>query len=110
MARTGRLPFIWSVVQFFLVRARDARHREFEGYHKLVRELLQPEQGASGPYLDRQAAVVYELRHYKRYFSISQRMLKHLRSTWSDNQDSIKYARLIEEIDLTLEFLKKRLG
>ncbi|MGH7773726.1 MAG: hypothetical protein ACREQA_15985, partial [Candidatus Binatia bacterium] len=38
--------FIWSVWQFFDVRRREFRNREFETYHRLIKELVQPEKDA----------------------------------------------------------------
>jgi hypothetical protein len=35
--------FAWSAYQFLDVRARDSREREFQAYHKLIKELVQPE-------------------------------------------------------------------
>ena len=42
------IAFAWSVFQFFSVRAREARVREFESFHRLIKELVEPPaEGAS---------------------------------------------------------------
>jgi len=96
--------FIWSVWQFFDVRRREFRNQEFETYHRLIKELVQPEKDA-GIYLDRQVAIVFELRHFKRYREVSARILQGLKGSWASNQT---YKRLIEEIDLAIAHLEGR--
>ncbi|MGB9429605.1 MAG: hypothetical protein WCC11_06970 [Gammaproteobacteria bacterium] len=94
--------FIWSVWQFFDVRRREFRNREFEIYHRLIRELVQPEKDPR-MFLDRQVAIVFELRHFKRYRQVSARILQGLKASWSSDQNS---KRLIEEINLAIADLE----
>ena len=100
------IAFIWSVWQFFDVRRRDFRNKEFEIYHRLIKELVQPDKDA-GMLLDRQVVIVFELRHFERYREVSARILKGLKEHWG--ADSTKNRRLIEEIDLTMSYLEGRL-
>lgn len=46
-------------------------------------------------------AVVFELRHFRRYYDVTFRILSGLREKWCADPE-FKWARLIEEIDLTL--------
>lgn len=101
------IAFGWAVWQFFDVRRRDFRNREFEVYHRLIKELVQPEKEA-GIFLDRQIAIVFELRHFDRYHELSTRLLAGLREQWGQGSDVAKYRRLLEEIDLTLMHLERR--
>jgi hypothetical protein len=98
--------FIWSAWQFLDQRRRESNERQFQTFHNLIKQLVEPDTPDQPMSLDRQAAVVFELRHFPRYFELSERMLKHLRKAW----DEPRYARLIEEIDLTLERMHKRGG
>jgi hypothetical protein len=79
-------------------------------YHKLVKELVEPTDG--GLYVDRQAAIMYELRNFKRYYPYSLRMLRGLKQKWAAVPN--QFPRLIEELNITIEFLenksKRRLG
>jgi hypothetical protein len=50
--------FIWSVYQFFSVRARDSRTRDFETFHRLIKELVEPPAPGAPLYQDRQCAVL----------------------------------------------------
>ena len=94
------ITFIWPVLQFILTRRHDLQFREFGTYHRLVKELV------GGDKIDHQAAVVFELRHFPRYFECTQRILLGLRETWGGNE---KWSRLIQEIDLTLAYIKKKI-
>lgn len=102
------LAFIWPVIQFVVTRRRDLQFREFETYHRLIKELVSPDPQDKVLWIDRQTAIVFELRHFPRYFPLSARTLHGLRSKWTADP-AFKYPRLIEEIDLTLEFLAKKL-
>ncbi len=65
--------FIWTVYQYIDTKKREQNLKEFENYHKLIKELVQPDNGAL--YVDRQTAIIYELIHFKRYYSFSYRTL-----------------------------------
>jgi hypothetical protein len=55
-----------------------------------------------GDRIDHQAATIFELRHFPRYYEFTARMLPRLREDWLPQA---KAKRLIEEIDLTLAFI-----
>lgn len=96
---------LWVLAQFVANRAADAAQKRFENYHRLIKDLVAPDPAGSGPYLDRQVAVVYELRHFKRYRKVTVRILRGLRATWAKTYPPDN--RLLKEIDLTLEYLSK---
>lgn len=58
-------------------------------------------------YVDRQAAIIYELRNFKRYYPVSYRTLKGLQKNWTENG---VYPRLLEEISLSISFLENKVG
>ena len=93
---------VWAIIQFVVIYARDARNREFETFHRLVKELVEPGEKSGVTYIDRQCAVVFELRHFKRYHEFTERMLKGLTliPEWTENP------RLNDEIELTLPTLR----
>lgn len=62
-----------------------------------------PTEGAS-LYVDRQAAIIFELRNFKRYYPCPLRMLLGLRKKWAEVPNQLP--RLLEEIELTIAFLK----
>lgn len=98
------IAFIWSAIQFILVRGREQRSQEFEAYHRLIRELVQPDPASQVAWIDRQVAVVFELRHFKRYYPVTVRILSNLRSKFSADPE-FQWPYLINEIDLTLEHI-----
>jgi hypothetical protein len=99
--------FAWSIAQFVLLRRRESRERQFEIYHRLVKDLVSPDSDAGTMRMDRQAAVVFELRHFPRYFEFTERMLKGLKEEWTKDPQC-HWQRLLEEIDLTLADIRKR--
>jgi hypothetical protein len=101
------LAFAWSVVQFVLVRKRDEQHREFEIYHRLVKELVAPDPDYKATWINRQATVVFELRRFKRYHELTLRTLLGLREKWTKDAD-FTCPRLMEELDLTVDYLLRK--
>ena len=96
--------FLFSVFQFLSVRKRESREREFDKYHRLIEHLVSP--GEKGQvFLDRQIAVVFELRHFPRYYECTERILQGLKRSWRAEDAN---QRLITEIDLTLSFIGRK--
>jgi hypothetical protein len=100
-AMAAIVTFSWSVWQYFDIRRRDYFEREFKEYHRLIQELVQPSPG-SVMYLDREAAVVFELRRFNRYNEFTVRTLETLKLNWASNP---AHKRLIDEIEITIAFL-----
>jgi hypothetical protein len=102
------ITFVFSVYKFQAERKAAHFWKEFEVYHKLVKELVEPTEKDNPMFIDRQAAIIYELRNFKRYYPYSLRMLRGLRQQWT----SLQVPRLLEELDLTIVFLegKERKG
>lgn len=100
------ITFVWSVLQFVLVRKREQETREFDNFHRIVKELVSPDPETKSTWLDRQVAAIFELRHFPRYYEVSQRILSELRKDWENEKTG--WQRLITEIDLTLEYISTR--
>lgn len=94
------IAFLFSIYKYYINRKTQLYWKEFEIYHKLLKDLLQPEVENGTMYQDRQVAIIFELKNFKRYYPISEKILKELRKTWISNN------RLVEEIDLTLEHIR----
>lgn len=54
--------------------------------------------------IDRQVAVVFELRHFPRYYPVTKRILTGLRNSWT--QTTPGFDRLRAEIDLALAHIE----
>jgi len=98
--------FVWSVFQFFSVRAREARARDFETFHRLIKELVEPPSKGASLYIDRQCAVLFELRFFPRYFPFTLRTLLALKRKWKES--AAQYPRILEELDITIRFIEMR--
>ncbi len=103
----GVATFAWSVTQFLVLRYRESRERQFEAYHRLVKDLVTPDSGSGGLFIDRQAAVIFELRHFPRYYEFTERMLRDFRKI-CEADTTYRGPRLIEEIDLTLKHMRSK--
>jgi hypothetical protein len=68
------IAFVVSIFQFLSVRKRESREREFNQYHALIDRLVSRDGTGSLP-LDRQIAVIFELRHFPRYYECTVRIL-----------------------------------
>ena len=97
--------FVFGIYKFQAERKATHYWKEFEVYHKLVKELVQPQEGES--YVDRQAAIVYEPRNFKRYYPYTLRMLRGLNQKWAADPDISP--RFLEEMSITIKFLERKL-
>lgn len=99
------LSFIWGIYQHFDTKKREQDLKEFENFHKLIKELVQPDK-ENGLYVDRQTAILFELRNFKRYYPYSYRTLISLKNKWNVPE---QFPRLLEELNLTIDFLERKL-
>lgn len=107
-ALASAIAVIIALVKFVIER-RDAHYwKEFDVYHKLVKELVEPDKETNVLYVDRQAAIVFELRNFKRYYPISLRMLVGLSPKFEEGEKHSE--RLKQEFQLTIKFFKKKLN
>lgn len=100
------LTFIFGVYKFLAERKTTLFWKEFEVYHKLVKELVEPPTDKGAMYVDRQAAIIFEMLNFKRYYPYSLRLLKGLHEKWNvPNQ----FPRLISELELSIKHIEKKL-
>lgn len=52
--------FVWSAIQFILVRRKEQQAHEFQAFHRLIKELVSPDDINKFIWIDRQMAVVFE--------------------------------------------------
>lgn len=83
------------------LRNKQLQHRRFVIYHQLIRELVQGDSPEATPMLDRQIAIVFELRHFPEYFELTQRLLEGLEQAWAK-------PRILTEIGLTIDYIAQR--
>ncbi len=88
----------WGFIKF----REYLKDRRFITYHKLIKELVEGENQKNPLKLDRQIAVIYELRNFPNYFEVSKRILLGLRDYWNGHNK-----RIDKEINLTIEYIDK---
>ncbi len=88
---------IWAVYKF----QKHLRDQRFTTYHDLLDQLVNEQRYPDRHIkLDRQVAIIFELRNFPEYFEVSKRILKGLKEDWSEGNK-----RAIEEINLTLDYM-----
>lgn len=92
-----------AAVRYFMERSRDARWKEFETYHKMVKDLVEPEVKDGDMRVDRQCALIYEFRFFRRYYPQTLRMLKALQA----HEGSWKHTRLQDELEAGIAAITK---
>lgn len=98
------IAFAWSAVQFILVRRHEQRTHEFDAYHRLIKELVQPDPASQSTWIDRQVAVLFELRNFPRYYPVTVRILNNLRGKFATDP-KFCWPYLLAELDLTLQYI-----
>ena len=91
---------ILPILQYLSQRKQEERDKRFNNFHRLVREMVEPDPVTGNIMLDRQIAVTFEFRNYPEYFAITKRLLSDLRNQWN------AFPRLIIETDLTLQYIE----
>ncbi|MBS1917336.1 MAG: hypothetical protein JST87_13745 [Bacteroidetes bacterium] len=105
---TGIIAFIWAVYKYLDTRKREQNLKEFENYHKLIKELVQHEDMEKEyMFVDRQTAIIYELRHFKRYYPFSYRTIISLKEKWEKVPN--QFPRLLDECDRTIAYFKNKI-
>jgi len=95
------------IFKYLQEKRLEEKDKRFLNYHRLIDELA----GGSGkdPMLDRQIAIVFELRNFKEYHPVTLRILTGLKQTWFNPEDPNKNKRLLEEISLTEKHIKSKI-
>lgn len=99
--------FAFAYWKFLVERQATLFWKEFEVYHKLIKELVGPPSENGALYVDRQAAIIFEIKNFKRYFPYSLRMLEGLKTNWHARAGV--HQRVLTEMELTIEHIKQSL-
>jgi hypothetical protein len=101
----GAIAIYISVIQPILsyTKAQKIANKDkrFEKYHNLIDDFA----GANGTAkLDRQIAIVFELRRFPEYFPVTKRILKDWTNTHEETKDD-NIKRLVKEMGLTVDYI-----
>ena len=91
---------VYPAIRYVRIRSSDLRQREFENYHRLIRDLAR---GGKQVRLASQTAIIFELRNYPNYAAASLRILRALQEGWTRDGKTQHSA----EMGLTLAFLER---
>ncbi|WP_281525442.1 hypothetical protein [Alistipes dispar] len=96
------LAIIIPLYRYILDRSSKLKDARFITYHDLIKHLVEPEDGKNNLMLDRQIAIVFELRNFPDYHELTYRMLLDLKEQW----DQPTYKRMIREINYTTRYIE----
>ena len=102
----GAITVVMVIVGWVWQYWRYVKEWNFKNYHKLIKELNQSDTPNEPIKLYRQVAIVYELRNYPRYFSVSKRILEGWLEEMKDDKNK-NMKPLYEEMRLCIEFMNK---
>ncbi|MBB3063293.1 hypothetical protein [Microbulbifer rhizosphaerae] len=103
------VPIAWAAIQYLWAKKQEIKHRQFETYHGLIKSLVQREDPSQPMMLDRQIAIIFELRNYKSYFPVSLRILKGLKESWTEYGPEEKRSRLQAELDESIKYIERKI-
>ena len=103
------IPLAWAVFTYLSVKRQELKERRFQAYHKLIQSLVERDRPEISMRLDRQIAIVFELRNFKEYFPVTLRIFKGLKESWAESGPDKKRERLHEELDLAIAHIEKKL-
>lgn len=89
---------VLPIFRYLKDKRKDDRNKRFENYHKLLDDLLggQPNSQVK---IDRQIAILFELRNFSDYYPVTLRILDNLKNTWKE------IPLLVTEINLTEKYI-----
>ena len=102
----------FALYHYMSIKASEEAARRFTTYHKMIQDLNIGEDGEA-QYIDRQMAIVFEMRRFPEYYPVTLRLLKRSLPRWrtfaqtSSNPSSPNL--LAEEAELTVRYINRRL-
>ncbi len=107
---TGLFWFIYRIFKLFKYiseKHKEFKDKQFEKYHRLIKDLSQSDTPGEPIKLDRQIATVYELRNFPDYYDVSIRILTGWVKAKNDATQE-KHNRLYDEMELSIAFMQQK--
>jgi hypothetical protein len=99
--------FMWVVSKYFDNKREERHIDEFKQFQLMLKELNSSDKENNQLYRDDQAAIMFELTHFKRYYPFTLRILKALRN---DSENILKAnPRFLIELDISIAHIEKSL-
>lgn len=101
-----------GMFHYLSMKRAEERGKQYDRYHRLLEDLNASPRG-DAPFIDRQVAVVYELRNFPEYYPVTLRILERSMPRWKSLRSlsagvSGSVNTLYEEAQLTVNFIKRR--
>ena len=97
---------VYKFWQFVNIKKEDARQRDFENYHNLIKRLVVDREDSDGStFIDVQIASVFELRNFARYYPATKIILERTKNRL---KDKLEQKDLVAELERTIEFIDKK--
>ncbi|MGE8466505.1 hypothetical protein D3C81_664140 [compost metagenome] len=107
-----------ALYRFISIKRAEERARRFASYHELV-EALNGNGAGGAPFIDRQIAVVYEMRNFPEYYPVTLRLLRRSLERWrklklDSTYSLITYSSqesqntLADEARLTIRYIERK--
>ncbi|WP_313456342.1 hypothetical protein [Pseudomonas sp.] len=104
-----------ALYHYVSVKNAEERSKQYDRYHKLLEDLNISPRG-DDPFVDRQVAVIYELRRFPEYYPVSLRILNASLSRWKQyKQNSAineftggRVNTVFDEAMLTIRYIERK--
>lgn len=100
-----------ALYHYISIKKSEEAARRFTTYHKMIQDLNIGEDGEA-QYIDRQMAIVYEMRNFPEYFPATLRLLNRSLPRWrlsAVGSNPLSPNLLAEEAVLTIRYIKRRM-
>lgn len=100
-----------ALYHYISIKRAEERARRFSDFHQLIQDMNGDASGG-GPYIDRQMAIIYELRNFQEYYPVTTRILVRARQRWAIKNygNGGLYDGIIKETDKTLSLIARKQG
>ncbi|WP_054060109.1 hypothetical protein [Pseudomonas asplenii] len=98
-----------ALYHYISIKRAEERARRFSNFHQLIQDMNGDASGAA-PYIDRQIAIIFELRNFPEYFPVTERILDRARKRWifKNFGNGGAYDGVIKEAGKTLSLIARR--
>lgn len=98
---------LYKFFQYLNIKLDELREKKFKHYHDdLIKKLVQSENKDENIKLDRQIAIIYELKNFPEYFPVSKRILE----GWIIKSDDKEMPeRIKNEAKIAIKYMNKNI-
>ncbi|MDF9756748.1 hypothetical protein [Pseudomonas hunanensis] len=101
-----------ALYHYISIKKSEEAARRFTTYHKMIQDLNIGEDGEA-QYIDRQMAIVYEMRNFPEYYPATLRLLKRSLPRWrltAMSSNPLSPNLLAEEASLTIKYIERKMS